>query len=117
MDAIPSESAQIASTSIPRTVTSALGTIYDSLVSDWGAPEESRDQCCSQAAAKRRQAEAQRSGRMLWIRKEKVFTRFDYDSTEQRCRHLDLDVVSSDVRRENPEATPPLFCHHLGLVV
>ena len=36
MDATPSESEQIASTSIPRTETSAHRTIYGYLVSDWG---------------------------------------------------------------------------------
>jgi len=36
MAATPSESAQIASTSIPKTETSVLGTIYGYLVSDWG---------------------------------------------------------------------------------
>ena len=46
----------------------------------------------------RRPAEAKRNGRILWIRKEKVFTRFDYGLAEQRCRELHLDGLCGDLR-------------------
>ena len=64
----PSESEQIASTSISKNETSAFGTIYGSLASDWGGHQRSRDQCCLHAAVKRRPAVAKRSWRTLWIR-------------------------------------------------
>lgn len=40
---------------------------------------------------------------------EQVFPGSDYGAVVQRCRGLDLDSVSSDVRGEVPEAPPPLF--------
>ena len=52
---------------------------------------------------------------MIWIREEEVFTRFDYGSVEQRCRELDLHGLCGDVRREDPEAPPPLFYHYFCL--
>lgn len=54
---------------------------------------------------------------MLWLRKAQVFSRFDYGSFAQRCRYLDLDGISGDVRREDQKANPPPFCHYLCLVV
>jgi hypothetical protein len=54
---------------------------------------------------------------MLWIREEEVFPGSDYGAFAQRCRELDLNSVCSDVRREDPEAPPPLFCHRLCLVL
>ena len=54
---------------------------------------------------------------MLWIREEEVFPGSDYGAFVQRCRDLDLDGVRGDVRREDPEASPALFCRHLCLVV
>ena len=52
---------------------------------------------------------------MLWIREEEVFTGLDYGSAEQRCRELDLHGLCGDVRREDPEAPPPLFYHYFCL--
>ena len=46
---------------------------------------------------------------MLWIREEEVFTKFDYDSVGLRCREPDLHALCGDVRKEDPEAAPPLF--------
>ena len=54
---------------------------------------------------------------MLWIREEEVFTGLDYGSAEQRCRELDLHGLCGDVRREDPEAPPPLFYHYFCLVM
>ena len=53
---------------------------------------------------------------MLWIREEEVFTKFDYGSVEKRGRELDLYGLCGDVRREDPEAPPPLFYHYFCLV-
>ena len=52
---------------------------------------------------------------MLWIREEEVFTGLDYGSAEERCRELDLHGLCGDVRREDPEAPPPLFYHSFCL--
>ena len=57
-----------------------------------------------------------RSGRMLWIGKEKVFTRFDYGSAEQSCRELDLHGLFGDVLGKNLE-TPPVFYYYFCLVI
>lgn len=54
---------------------------------------------------------------MLWIRQTKVFSGFDYGSIAERCRDLDFHGICSDVRGEDPEAPPPLFCHYHCLVV
>lgn len=54
---------------------------------------------------------------MLWIREEEVFPGSDYGAVVHGCGNLDLDSVSSDVRREDPEAPPPFFYHHLCLVL
>jgi hypothetical protein len=52
---------------------------------------------------------------MLWIREAEVFSKVDYASAGQRCRDLDLHGISGDVRGEDPEAPPPLFCPYLCL--
>jgi hypothetical protein len=74
----------------------------------------SRGECCPQAAAQRRSAEAKRSGRLLWISEAEVFSEVDYASAGQRCRDLDLHGISG-VCGEDPEAPPPLFCPYLCL--
>ena len=54
---------------------------------------------------------------MLWIREEKILSGSDDGPASQRCRELNLDGMCGDVRREDPEASPPLFYHHLYLVM
>jgi hypothetical protein len=54
---------------------------------------------------------------MLWIRKEKVFTIFNYGSAKQSCRELYFHGFCYDVHKEDLEATPPLFYHYSCLVV
>ncbi len=54
---------------------------------------------------------------MLWLRKAQVFPELDYGSVTQRCRELNLDGISGDVRREDQKASPPLFYHYLCLAV
>jgi hypothetical protein len=54
---------------------------------------------------------------MLWFWEAEVFPRPDYGPATKRCGNLDLDRIRGDVRREDPEATPPLFCHYLCLVL
>lgn len=46
---------------------------------------------------------------MLWIREEKVFTKFNYGLAEQSCKELYLHGFCGDVGREDPEAPPPIF--------
>jgi hypothetical protein len=44
-----------------------------------------------------------------------VFSEVDYASAGQRCRDLDLHGISGDVRGEDPEAPPYLFCPYFCL--
>ena len=46
---------------------------------------------------------------MLWIWEEEVLPGSDYGAFVQRCRDLDLNGISRDVCREDPEAPPPIF--------
>ena len=54
---------------------------------------------------------------MLWIWKEKILSGSDQGEACQRRRDFNLDGICGDVRRENPEAPPPLFCHDFYLVL
>ncbi len=54
---------------------------------------------------------------MLWIREEEVFPRSDYGEAPERCREHDLDGICGDVCREDPEASPSLFCCYSCLVL
>ncbi len=47
----------------------------------------------------------------------KVFSRLRNGSAEKRWRNLDLHGISGYVRREDPEAFPPLFRPFLGLIL
>jgi len=54
---------------------------------------------------------------MLWIREEEVFPGSDYGAASERCGELDLHGICGDVRRDDIEAPPPLFCLYLCLVM
>ncbi len=54
---------------------------------------------------------------MLWIWQEEVLPGSNYGAVVQRCRDLDLNGVSSNLFREDPEAPLPLFYHLLCLVL
>jgi hypothetical protein len=45
------------------------------------------------------------------------FAQADHGPTCERCRNLNLDGVSGEVCRENPEALPPLFYLYFCLVL
>jgi hypothetical protein len=54
---------------------------------------------------------------MLWLWKAEVFAFPDYGPAAERYRNLDFDGICGDVRVEVSEATPPLLCHDLCLVL
>ena len=54
---------------------------------------------------------------MLWFWEVEVFPWPDHGPSTERRRNLDLDGICGDVRREDPEATSPLFCHYVCLVL
>ncbi len=78
--------------------------------------EGSPDQCCKQATAQRRPAKAKRSERMLRIREAQVLAWVDHGSASKRCGDLNLNGIPDDVRREDLETPPPIFCPHFDLI-
>ena len=96
MAATTSEYVQIASTSIPRTITFALGTIYDCQVSDWfGRLRIQGSMLLKSSSSAQTSGGETKWGDELVRERERIHK--IYGSAKQRCRELDLHGLCGDV--------------------